>query len=296
MSVIDFGTEQYDEFEQRAIRRRRSRGELVRIRPGVFAADEPTTAEVRHRQLVIATMPRIADDSMLSHVSAAVLHGLPVLRSRLGPVTVTRQRSNGRRSAHLHARRAPLAEHECTLIDGVPVTSLARTVSDLARTLPFGEALAAADFAVRSGTDLRSELPVDQLPLRVRRVVHSASPLSESIGESMSRAVFIRAGVPPATLQFEVREPWGDLVGRCDFGWPTWNVVGEFDGDVKYAGTLAGSHDPTRAIIEEKRREERIRDCGFDVVRWGWATMREPSRLVARVVGALEVRGYRFGR
>ncbi|GGA72189.1 hypothetical protein GCM10011490_23700 [Pseudoclavibacter endophyticus] len=276
MQLIDFRAGRYDDFERRQIRRNATRGSLERVRPGVYAEVADSTAEERHRRLIEATVPRLASDATVSHTSAAIVHGLPVLRARLGPVMTTRPSSNGKRSTYVHARRALLRPEERVERAGLPLTSLGRTVADLARMLPFDEALAAADVAVRMGLDIRALAEHEGASLRVRRVAHFASGLSESVGESMSRALFIQSGLPPATLQFRVFNRAGELFARCDFGWSDWNVVGEFDGDVKYGGTLPGAGDPARAIRDEKERIEGLRDLGYDPIQWGWRVMRTP--------------------
>lgn len=52
----------------------------------------------------------------------------------------------------------------------------------------------------------------------------------------------------------------------------------EFDGAVKYEGL-----DGKRALAEEKRREERLRDAGFRIVRVTWDELARPALLLARV-------------
>lgn len=77
-------------------------------------------------------------------------------------------------------------------------TSRVRTVLDCAVELPFDEALAVADSALRSGEVMReqleSALPLDA-PARVRRVVAHASPLAANPFESALRAVLIEADI-----------------------------------------------------------------------------------------------------
>ncbi|MGO2110568.1 MAG: type IV toxin-antitoxin system AbiEi family antitoxin domain-containing protein [Pseudoclavibacter sp.] len=297
MEFIDVRTGRYDSFERRQFQRGALDGTYVRVRPGVYTRPASVgTPEGWHRLLLAATMPRLAAVATVSHTSAAVLHGLPVLRDRLEVVTTTRPGSNGKRSRLVHARRGVVRPDERIEHRGIPVTSLERTVVDLARALPFGEALAAADVAVRKGHDLRGLAERASLPLRVRKVARFANGLAESVGESMSRAVFIQAKLPPATLQFEVVDREGRLFARCDFGWPEWDVLGEFDGDVKYRGALPGARDPARANREEKDRIEGLRDLGYDPVQWGWRVMQTPGMLVARVTRTLVQHGYRRGQ
>ena len=70
-------------------------------------------------------------------------------------------------------------------------------------------------------------------------------------------------------------------IGRVDFLVGD-RVVVEFDGAIKYDGL-----DGKRALMEEKRREERLRDAGFRVVRVTWADLTRPEVLVARIRGYL---------
>lgn len=59
-------------------------------------------------------------------------------------------------------------------------------------------------------------------------------------------------------------------------------MVIEFDGLVKYAGSGAD------ALIAEKRREDRLRDLGYEVVRVTWADLAHPAELVARIRRAID--------
>jgi len=70
----------------------------------------------------------------------------------LNRVHVTRSRANGaRRSRYVHMRGATLKPGEVVTVDGVLVTSPARTVVDLARTVPFEQAVVVADAALAIG-------------------------------------------------------------------------------------------------------------------------------------------------
>lgn len=266
------------------LRARARRGALRRVRPGVFAMPIDRTPEAEHRLRIRATAPLLGDGSALSHLSAAVLHGLPLLRSRHGAVTIVRPASNGRRSTLLHARRAALGPGEVVEIDGIRVTSLERTVRDLAETLPFGEAIMAGDAAVRMGMDPGRVRADGRSRRRIGRVRDALDGRAESAGESLSRAIMLEAGLPEPELQFEVRT--AELLARTDFAWPGRRVLAEFDGAVKYRGELDG-RSAEEAIMAEKRREWALRELGYEVVRWDWAALREPERLVRRLSTAL---------
>ena len=128
------------------IRRMAQRAELVAVRRGAYVVDRPDdqSVEQAHRDLIRATVPQLDDGAVISHGSAAVLHGLPTWSSALSRVHVTRDRSGGgRRRPVVHVHGAPLTPDELTVIDGVTATSMARTVLDLGRTLPMEQAVAA---------------------------------------------------------------------------------------------------------------------------------------------------------
>ena len=89
---------------------------------------------------------------MVSHASAAVLHGLPTWSTAIDRVHLTRDRSGGgRRRPVVHVHGAPLRAEDLAMLDGIAVTSLVRTVLDLARTLPMDQAVAAGDRALAVG-------------------------------------------------------------------------------------------------------------------------------------------------
>ncbi|MCZ2830263.1 hypothetical protein O2W14_15610 [Modestobacter sp. VKM Ac-2986] len=229
-------------------------------------------------------------------MSAAVLHDLPLWGLPLRQVHVTRQppaRSGDEGRLRSHVAR--LAPEDVVLVDGTAVTSVARTVLDIARAVPFPAALAVADAALArdltSPEELRAALDAGagtRGSRSARRVVLAADRRSESVGESRSRALMLDAGLPLPDLQVEVRRPDGTLIGRCDFGWREHDVVGEFDGRVKYGRLLSPGQHPGDAVFEEKRREDALRDEGRGVVRWVWAELATPGALIARWTRALD--------
>jgi very-short-patch-repair endonuclease len=104
------------------------------------------------------------------------------------------------------------------------------------------------------------------------------------VGESRSRVLLDRARLPAPVLQWEV--PARRWVGRTDFAWPELRTVGEFDGRVKYGRLLRPGQEPGDVVFDEKRREDAIRDAGFQVVRWVWADLDDFDEVVARLYAA----------
>ena len=99
-------------FERWDVERLLLAGQLERVRRGAYSAPlAPDAAnEDRHRRLIAATVPQLDSGAVLSHSSAAVLHGFPTWRPGLDHVHITRPRSTGgqrRRIVHVHVAPLP---------------------------------------------------------------------------------------------------------------------------------------------------------------------------------------------
>jgi hypothetical protein len=264
------------------VRLRCRRGLLVPIRPGVYLNEAPPDdAAARHLIATAAVQPLLADQAVLSHVTAALRYGLPVWRIGLGRVHVTRRRRYGGRVGHrVHVHVTELGDDEIVMWRGTPMTGPHRTVIDVARTVPFEEAVVVADGALRAGLTTPDELAEALARARgrrgtpaARRVLAFADGRSESAGESRSRVAMYRCGLPAPVPQWEVRDGRGRLLGRTDFGWPRLRTVGEFDGRVKYGRLLRPGQSVTDAVLAEKRREDALRAEDLSVVRWTWTDL-----------------------
>jgi hypothetical protein len=140
---------------------------------------------------------------------------------------------------HVHA--AFLDADEIEEVDGLAVTTVARTVGDLARSLPFEPALVVADAALHNHlvTPLQLQQAVERMAGRAgcpaaRRVVAAADARAASPGETRTRIAIARAGLPKPTLQHVVAAVGAEV----DFYWEEFRTVGEFDGAVKYGRAL----------------------------------------------------------
>lgn len=272
-------------------------GDLTRLRRGAYVDSvlPPDEAAV-HRLLVRATVAGLRRRAVVSHQSAAVLHGLPLWDVPLDRVHVTRRpRAYNDVSRVLCCHVAQLRDDEVVLVDGMAVTDPVRTALDLTRSLPHEAAVVALDAALHLGV-LPHEVLRDRLfdiagtpgSRSAARAITAADGRSESVGESRSRVILHRWKLAPTALQFDIRSADGALLGRSDFAWEPERLVGEFDGRVKYGRLLRPGQDAGDVVFEEKRREDAIRDEHWNVVRWIWADLRRPDRLAARVRRARE--------
>ncbi|WP_100363523.1 hypothetical protein [Diaminobutyricimonas aerilata] len=178
---------------------------------------------------------------------------------------------------------------------GLRVTTLARTVVDVARTgsltagvVAVDAALAPGNGATASADHLLQEL-VDHPSARGRSRAFAALELgdgrSQSVGESVSRASMYRLGFHMPELQKEFVDDQGSM--WVDFWWPELNLVGEFDGETKYTDpAMLRGRTTAEVLVAEKWREDRLRALGLGVVRWGWDVATSLPLLRARLSAA----------
>lgn len=271
--------------------------DLRRVRRGAYASASDWAgwdAATRHRARIAAVVAAARHAPVLSHWSAAVVHGLPVVGRPDDRVHVVRDAAAGGRSRGDLVRHATTSAPVPVVVDDLLVTGVARTVVDLARVGGVAAAVVAGDHALRTGLVHRADVvaEVEALPPGARgaRAARRAAALldgrAESPGESLSRVRVHEAGLAAPDLQHVVRDARG-VVGRVDFWWPQVRVVGEFDGRSKYRGD--DGDDPGEVVWREKLREDRIRATGASVVRWTW----QDAWLGAPMVALLRAAGVR---
>jgi hypothetical protein len=264
-----------------------ARGAVVSLAPGILtlAADlEGISRRDRHLLEARALVLAHGDDRHLARRSAAVLHGLPLLGLAPAQVQLTRDaRGNKAKSRSRHLRVTELHGTERTRLDELPVTSLARTVYDLARGESLRSAVVVADAALRTGMH-RDELlevlrrhPRWPGSRRAREAILFADGRSESPLESLGRLVCHEEHLPVFEPQVEL---WhhDELVARLDGLWRDRLVVFEGDGGMKFTG-----EGVLPALL---RRQERIREAGLPVVRASWEDVTRRRKAWAAGVGA----------
>ncbi|RZT57460.1 hypothetical protein EV140_2578 [Microcella alkaliphila] len=294
-----------DEGHRRLISREVARGRLVRVARGAYLPSHVWASldeDARYRAIVhAAATGRLASDELICHRSAAALWRLPSFEPWPATVhTVRPARGQGRRNGivvrHVSAQPDPGAE-----VDGLPVTSLARTVTDVASTESLANGLIAVDAALRGQREaswarppLARELLVETAQARALnagrtralRVVSMGDPRSASAGESLLRATLHLLGIPPAEPQVRFVGDSG-RVYYVDLYWPDQDFVLEFDGKGKYTDPLyMAGRSASEVVYEEKRREDEIRAQVRGMTRVDWGVAASPTRLERRLRAA----------
>jgi len=271
-------------------------GDLVRVWHAVYA----TRAAVEwakaspargHALLAIAARTAAGKDSVISHHSAALIHGLDLFPAVPELVTLTRpptRRCNRPKSDGVVFHAAKLPADHVTMLLGVRVTTVPRTVVDLARVSSFMSAVVTADSALRADvTTNRADFTTKEALIaacdacagwpgirRARRAVDFSDPRAESVLESCARVIFHEHGLDPPELQFTVTGP--DFRYSVDFYWPRYGVIAEADGEIKYS-------DPRRAI-RQLERDQRLRDQGYKVIHFTWRELfQNPRAVIERI-------------
>ncbi len=189
------------------------------------------------------------------------------------------------------ARDETLLAGENVLVDGVPVTSSARTAFDLGRRPGLTAAVIRIDALARA-TGVCAE---DVYPLmarhrgargmkQLRRVLPLVDAGAESPQETRTRLVLIRGGLPRPQPQIVVRNMWGAVVARIDMGWEEWLVGVEYDGPQHWTDPQIRANDIDRTA-ELERRGWRLVRVSADLLR------NRPDVIVDRARNALLASG-----
>jgi very-short-patch-repair endonuclease len=265
-------------------------GDLVRMRRGVYAtrraADWAEGNQTRaHVLRALAIRATVGHAAVVSYQSAALLHSLSLLDSPpIDTVMLTLPTAkpwNRPADVGVVFHSADLPPGHVTRLYNLPVTTAARTVVDLARTLPFMDAVVVADSALHAEKAAKPELcqildSCTRWPgvKQARRVVSFADERAGSALESAARVVFDESGLDPPELQVTIHLPAHAFL--VDFFWRAHRVIVEADGLAKYAAD--------KDLIAQFQRDRLLRDAGYKVVHFTWRELfKTPELVIARI-------------
>jgi very-short-patch-repair endonuclease len=228
----------------------------------------------------MAAVLACGDDALLSHVSAAAMWGLTRPRGGDIDVTLVGRTVHRRQGIAVHRARS-LRRDERAARQGIPVTSPARTLLDLATTLPARDLGRAAEEAqvqrLLTPHQLHSYLArsSNRRGVRALRAATRHDPaFTRSEAERRLLELIRAAELPEPQANVRIRDH------EVDFLWRRHGLVVEVDG---YA------YHSTRAAFErDRRRDADLEAAGMRVHRVTWRQIsHEPEALVARLAVAL---------
>jgi very-short-patch-repair endonuclease len=256
-----------------AIDGRVRRGRLYPAGRGVYAVGRPG---LTRNGAFLAAVLACGAGAVLSHESAAALWGLP---ARDGPPHVTVPTAAGRRPrAGLVLHRSPLSPHEIRSRAGIPLTSPARTLVDLADVAPrrvLERALDEAEYLRLDCTGLapRRGRPGAGLLSRVLAEHRLGSTRTRSELEERLLRAAAEEGLPAPEARVHV------LGHEVDFIWRAAGLIVEMDG--------RAAHTTRRAFERDRARDAELAEAGHRVIRVTHARMERDAAAVAAQIGRL---------
>ena len=259
-----------------AVRNWVARGKLRRLHRGVYAIGlAAPSANGRYMAAVLACGPGAA----LSHRSAGAHLGLRACHRTA--IDVTAPGRAGKQRAGIDGHRATgLEPRDIARVEGIPCTTVARTLLDLAETVDrtaLEKAVEQADklriFDLAAVVDVTERAGNRRGATTLRAVLNAYTPepaFTRSELEKRFLALCTEAGLPrPSVNSFSD-------VFEIDFVWPDRRLMVEVD---------SYRHHGTRAAFErDRRRDQDLTAAGWHVVRFTWRqVIDEPERVVARL-------------
>jgi predicted transcriptional regulator of viral defense system len=255
------------------VRARRAAGRLHRIHQTVYSL---VPKELLKRDgLYMAAVLACGEGAVLSHRSAAALHGLRDWGYTKIEVTVPRRSARRHEGVKVH-RSTTLTEKDVTVVNGIPCTTIVRTLLDLAEVVTHRELERAFDQAeIIEGLDLNAindqiaRNPTRAGAKRCRQVLEThyigRTPTANENEEALLAITRPLGIADPECNAFIVLDDGGPAI-KPDFVWREQRVVVEADSD-KW-------HNTRQRFELDRQRDQRLIAAGWTVIRTTWRQMK----------------------
>jgi len=260
-----------------AVTRWARNGRLRRMYPGVYAVGHAVLVPDGRR---LAAVLACGGDAVLSHCDAGAVWNVCAARGGRFHVTVPPDGARRGRRAGVHVHESALRPEDWTVRNGIPVTSLARTLVDIAAVSTEAQVAEAVDAAVAQG--LYDQAAIDAVTgrgragsARLKKVIAKRHPASHDGRSGWERAMLrlldahdlprpeVNAALPDSPLV-------PDLLWRTDrlvVAWDSW-----------------AHHSSPESFEGDRAKTVALQLLGYTVLRFTWKqTRQEPERVVGAI-------------
>lgn len=246
-------------------------GRLHEVHRGVYAVGH---ARVTRRGRWMAAVLACGPGAVLSHRDAAALHGIRPTDRAFVDITAPRRRVR----AGIDAHRSTLPADELTAVDGIPVTTVARTILDLAAVVPLRHverAMAEAEHRrlgdPTSLADLLARHPRAKGSGRLRALLATRAHLTTLTRSELEERflAYVRVHRLPAPVLNDHVHVGGGATVECDAVWRRARVVVELD-----SREFHQSHD---AFGWDRLKSRRLSVAGWQPIRVAAEHLRSPD-------------------
>lgn len=276
--VLSLGDLRRCGLDRQAVLVRTRNGRLHRVHHQVYAVGHPMLSL---ESWFLAAVKTCAPNSVLSHFAAASLRSYERWDHRDVEVTVFDGRHMARSGLRVH-RTTRMDPADLSRVDGIPVTSPARTLLDLASVVDgrrlrraLNQALSLREVTVGELADVLARVGPRRGSRALADLVARGPAPTRSELEDRVLALFLDGGLERP----DVNEPL-HLSGRTvypDFRWPDQRLVVEADGAAWHDNLLARENDAERQAALEAHGERVLR------VTWDQAVL-HPDQTLQRVL------------
>jgi hypothetical protein len=273
-------------FREGSIAKAVKSGRLIALHRGVYAVGH---TDLSPRGKCLAAVKGCGEGALLSHFSAAWLWGL--MPTRPLPIHVTTPIPRRARLGLVIHRSRTFIEEDGAEVDGIPVTSVARTALDLAarvrrrsvrRLLQRTEELALFDLPDFESILARNKGHRGMKPLRREIAIYKPPPFTRSgLEERFFELVLERRLPRPATNYVEAGY-------ELDVYWPELRFAVELEVYETHGSRLSFEEDPVR--------HEELKLAGVEMICvTGPRLDREPNRVMDNLTRLLKMRSRELG-
>jgi hypothetical protein len=250
----------------------------------------------RTRALSRAYAPRLKPGQFFSHMTAARLHGIPTPASldqdeRLDVSVPSPRRAP--RAVGIRGHKQNVTPDQIVLLDGLPVSAPAQVWRELGPLLSVEDLVCVGDYLLwwryPRATLHQLELIAQSRPGRpgTAKLLESIpilSDRSDSPPESRIRYRFLKAGLPPVTVNKEIYDEWGSFIAMPDLAFSRYRMVIDYEGDHHRRDRFQWQKDIARV--------PRLEGAGWHSTRVSALELRDSRELISRLKRLLRERGW----